>query len=598
MNDRPAGTLATLQPLIEEHSLLSDQRSLALVDATGCIDWFCAPRVDSAALFARLLGDGDAGYFSIQAADGAAPLEQHYRGDTLTVRTRWPRFHVDDWLDCFGGKPTQRAGRSELVRVLAGHGRVRITFAPRLDFGRVNTRLEVSEHGVIILDNPEPIVLRSPGVRWTLRKDGAHDTAIAEVDLAADPVVLELRYGSGHLRPSAADIAHRQAFTEAYWANGIQQLVFPQAAHDLVRRSTLLLRGLVFGPTGAIAAAGTTSLPEALGGVRNWDYRYCWLRDAALTAACLLRLGSAHEAMRYLDWLLDVVNECESPDRLRPLYTVGGRTLGPEGEISELAGYRNSRPVRIGNAASRQVQLDVFGPIVDLVALLLDYDAPISSDHWRLVQAMVQAVEARWREPDHGIWEIRAEARHHVHSKVMCWQTIDRAVRVADRFLGRDRADWRGLRDEIARDVLDSGYKADLGHFTAAYDGGDTDAAALAVGLSGLLPPDDERFIRTVEAVERELLRGPIVYRYRSPDGLPGSEGGFYLCNAWLVEAYLLCGRRDDAQELFAATVATAGPTGMLPEEYDPELCVGLGNIPQAYSHLGIIENAISLSGR
>jgi GH15 family glucan-1,4-alpha-glucosidase len=290
-----------------------------------------------------------------------------------------------------------------------------------------------------------------------------------------------------------------------------------------------------------------------------------------------------------------VVTACEAPQRLQPVYAVTGEALGPEAEIAELSGYRGSRPVRVGNIAARQVQLDVFGPVVDLVVLLLDADAPLSTHHWRLVEAMVGAVKERWHEPDHGIWEIRRPRRHHVHSKVMCWLTVDRAITVAHRLLDRQRDDWVALREEIAADVLAKGFKPEVNAFTAAYDGTDLDAASLHVALSGLLPPADPRFAGTVAAVERALLNGPTVYRYRADDGLPGFEGGFHLCTSWLVAAYLRLGRRDEARTLFDAMAALAGPTGILSEQYGPRTGRALGNVPQAYSHIGIIENAVAL---
>jgi GH15 family glucan-1,4-alpha-glucosidase len=300
--------------------------------------------------------------------------------------------------------------------------------------------------------------------------------------------------------------------------------------------------------------------------------------------------------MALLDWLTAVVESCESPERLRPLYTVTGAELGPEAEIGELPGYRGSRPVRIGNAASGQVQLDIFGPIVDLVARLDQAGAPLRAGHWRLVEAMVAAVARRWQEPDHGIWEVRRPKRHHVHSKVMCWMALERASALEERFLDRRRRDWLELRDRIAADVLAHGYKPHRRAFTSAYDGDDLDAAALWLGLSGLLPGDDPRFADTVRCVETELRDGPTVYRYRGDDGLPGREGGFHLCASWLVDAYLLCGRYRDARALFDQICACAGPTGLLSEQLDPRTGTALGNVPQAYSHLGLIGNAVRLA--
>ncbi|MGH3621094.1 MAG: glycoside hydrolase family 15 protein, partial [Sciscionella sp.] len=350
----------------------------------------------------------------------------------------------------------------------------------------------------------------------------------------------------------------------------------------------------------AIMAAATTSLPEDIGGVRNWDYRYCWLRDAAMTAQALVSLGSFDEAEAYLGWLHGVLARLPGPERLHPLYTITGNALGPEAVIDTLPGYAGSRPVRVGNLANQQVQLDVFGPVVELVSALTEARGKLTDEDWRMVCAMTEAGTRRWDEPDHGIWEERARQRHHVYSKVMCWVTIDRALKLAAKY-GRDvDPTWHGLRSEIAADVLTNGWKPDAGGgtgaFTTAYDGTDLDAASLHVGLSGLIEPSDERFVATVTAVEAELRNGSTVHRYRRDDGLPGDEGGFHLCAAWMIEAYLLIGRLAEAEDLFAQLVGAAGPTGLLPEEYDPVAERSLGNHPQAYSHLGLIRCAQLLS--
>ncbi len=581
---------------IEQHSMLSDQRTVALVTPGARVVWMCVPRLDSPALFAELLGGPAAGHFSIRPADGSPPREQCYRDGSLVLETRFDGFTVTDFLDCSLGRPRRRAGRCELVRLVDGRGRFIVEFAPRLDFGRVPTRLSQRDGGLEIQGTLDPIVLRSPGVQWSIHVEGDHHTARAEVELSGRTQVFELRHGTGSLRDPGTPAVDRCRLTERFWSSWAAGLRIPEIQADLVRTSALVLKGLCYGPTGAIAAAATTSLPEHIGGVRNWDYRFCWFRDGAMAASALVKLGSIAEAMQHLDWVLGVLDNCPSPQRLQPVYTVTGEPLGPEAEIGELSGYRGSRPVRVGNMASRQVQLDVFGPIVELVALLLELDAPLSSQHWRLVEAMVSAVSLRWNEPDHGIWEIRRSPRHHVHSKVMCWLTVDRAITVACRFLDQDRDDWKALRDRIGADVIEHGFKPELNAFTAAYDGTDIDAAALYVGLSGLLEPDDPRFAGTVEAVERTLRSGPTVYRYRADDGLPGFEGGFHICASWLVDAYALLGRHEDARQLFEQIAALAGPTGILSEQYGPRTKRALGNVPQAYSHIGIIENAVRLA--
>lgn len=600
----------TMTP-IERHSLLSDQRALALVDDRGTIVWACMPRIDSAPLFARLVGDGGQGEFSIEPSGVTASTRpaQRYEGESMVLQTIWPeggeprgaaggagaRLMVTDYMDVSGGRAFQRAGRVEMIRVIEGRGRARVRFAPRLDFGRSVTTLRPVADGLEVEGWYDPIVLRSPGVRWQVVQEGPHHTAEAEIDLSFGPVTLELRYGTSSMLAAPAKEAIRREQSRRFWSGWAATLRSTTMHAALVRRSALALKALVHGPTGAIAAAATTSLPEHLGGVRNWDYRYCWVRDACLAASALVRLGNTGVGLKLLDWTAPVVAACESPDRLRPLYTVSGERLGPEAEISEAGGYGGSRPVRIGNAASQQVQLDVFGPVVELVALLAGEGAPITPEQWRLVEAMVNAVNARWREPDHGIWEIRGPKRHHVHTKVMCWFAVDRGLTVATQAMGKSRPGWEELHREIADDILSNGVDVRRGCFTAAYGESVLDAAALWVGLSGLVPARDPRFVATVEAIERELLSGPAVYRYLVDDGLPGREGAWLICATWLVESLALIGRVDDAKALLARVASLAGPTGLMAEEYDPRYGIALGNFPQAYSHLGFINAVLRL---
>ncbi|MCP5035284.1 MAG: trehalose-phosphatase [Actinomycetia bacterium] len=581
---------------IEDHSMLSDQRTAAIVSPKARITWLCAPRVDSAAVFAELLGGPAAGHFSVSDIDGRDPIGQRYNQNTLVLETRFPDFRVYDYLDASGGRHRRLAGRSDLIRVIEGQGRATIEFAPRLDFGRVPTQLELRADGIVVMGTSDLMVLRAPGVDWEIVADGFHQSALATVELGSEPLVLELRAGTGTFRPDPRSETDRRVDTERFWSNWVGKLDLPELERELATRSAIMLKALCHGPTGAILAAATTGLPEHLGGVRNWDYRYCWLRDAALSATALARLNSHAEGMAYLDWVLHILETRSDPERLAPLYNVTGRHLPPEAEIADLPGYGGSRPVRVGNAADGQVQLDLFGPVVDLVHVLLERGEALSSEHWRLVEAMVLAVSHRWREPDHGIWEIRKPPRHHVYSKTMCWVTVDRAIKIADQFLDREPETWVELRDEIAADVLEHGWKPKIGSFTAAYHGDDLDASVLAVGLWGLLPPTDERFVSTVATLERELRTGPTVYRYLDDDGLPGREGGFNLMTSWLIDALTLMGRRADAESLFQELCGLVGATGIMAEQFDPENARALGNIPQAYSHLGLINNALGLS--
>lgn len=585
---------------INHHALLSDLRTAAIVAPSGRVAWLCAPRIDSASVFAELLGGPSAGYFSVDDPDGRPPTGQSYQGHSLVLRTQFPGFTVTDHLDASAGRTRRLAGRSDLIRVITAtpgveHPRAHIEFAPRLDFGRAPTRLEVRPEGIVVLGTSDLMVLRSPGVEWEVVRDGNHETARATVELGPEPLALEFRVGIATVGADPRSGPDRQADTERFWANWVSKLVLPRLERERVAQAAVVLKGLCHGPTGAIVAAATTSLPQQLGGVRNWDHRYCRLRDAAWAAATLVRLGSRAEAMAYLDWVVGLLENRADPERLAPLYNVAGHHLPPEAEINSLPGYGGSRPVRVGNAAEGQVQLDIFGPVVDLVHLLSAEGEALSAEHWRLVESMVLAVSRRWQDPDHGIWEIRKPPRHHVYSKVMCWLAVDRAITIAEQFLDREPAAWVELRDQIAAEVLEKGWKPALGSFSAAYDGDDLDASVLAVGLSGLLPPGDERFRSTVAIVERELRTGPTVHRYNDDDGLPGRGAGHNLMTSWLVNALALTGRREDAEFLFKELCELGGPTGLLAEQYDPESGRALGNVPMAWSHLGLIDSALIL---
>ncbi len=580
---------------IEQHALLSDQRTAALVDANGRITWLCAPRLDDAAVFAEILDTPAAGYFSVSATDGVPATSQRYVGNTMIVETSWPDFTVTDYLDISEEIAATPAGRSDLIRHLHGSGAATIEFAPRLDFGRAATSLVALESGLRVQGADFEAALHSLGVTWEITSHGDHQTATADVDLSHGAVTLELRLGTSGVEPGEAEQTRRDR-TARFWSDWVDALDLPSVETDFVRRSALTLKALVYGPTGAIAAAATTSLPEHIGGERNWDYRYCWLRDGAMTAAALVRLGSNAEGLAFLDWTADVLDRAGGQtENLKPLYTLDGGSLAPETEIAALRGYGGSQPVRTGNAADAQIQLDVFGPVVDLAQLLVDHGAQLSDRQWALVEAMVEAVSVRWTEADQGIWEVRSAPRHHVYSKVMCWLTVDRAMSIGES-RGSINPGWLALRDEIAADVLAHGWSDEVDSFTTAYEGTDLDASVLMIGLSGLLDAQNPQFASTVRAVADQLQIGPTVYRYHHEDGLTGTEGGFHLMTSWMVDSLALLGKVDEATSLLRGIIATAGPTGLLTEEFDPETQTALGNFPQAYSHLGVINNAIRLS--
>jgi trehalose 6-phosphate phosphatase len=573
---------------IERHSMLADGRTVALVTPDARISWLCHPRPDSAAIFADLLGGSPAGHFSIAPQRGGHPLGQRYRPGTMTVETRWSGLTVTDWLD-----------GDHLLRRLTGNVTVVIEFAPKPEFGQVPVRLQELGDGLVVQGTSEHLSLYSPGVRWTVVDDGAHEFARAIVDLAAagGEIVLDMRLRSQDLTPDSMSGEERLEEAERAWRDWSATLTLPARERELVLRSALTLRGLCHTEGGGVLAAATTSLPETIGGIRNWDYRFCWLRDGAMTVKALVDLGSLAEAENFLRWVGVCVERTNGhPEWLHPLYTVDGYELGPEAVIETLPGYAGSRPVRVGNAANKQLQLDVFGPVADVLLAVTDKRGKIKDEEWQVLEAMVAAVSQRWHEPDHGLWEARLPPRHHVYSKVMCWMTVDRALKVMERHTGSSNADWEKLRDRIAEDVLSKGWNESVQAYSVAYDSPEMDASSLWIGLSGLLPNDDPRFLQTVLRIESELRSGATVYRYHWDDGMPGKEGGFHICTAWLIEAYLRTGRRSDAEELFEQLLSTAGPTGLLPEQYDPDLERGLGNHPQAYSHLGLIRCAQLLS--
>ncbi|MET4592369.1 trehalase-like domain-containing protein [Arthrobacter sp. 754] len=577
---------------LERHSMIGNGSSTALVTPDAKICWMSHPLPDSGSLFAHILGGDAAGHFSVEPVKSSQVLGQRYVDSTMIVETRWADVTVTDYLE------PAPDGITSLVRVLSGTGGAKIVFAPRPDYANAPFSMEARGDELHVVGTSDPIYLFAPGVSFTVTSDGRHATAMASVNLQDGPVVLNLRCGD--TEPQAADPGaetDRRAGVAHQSRRWVQELELPSVKPSLVRRSALVLRALVHEPTGAVLAAPTTSLPEGIGGTRNWDYRYCWLRDGSMTVNALADLGSTTEAAGFLGWLGRILEHAPGPEWLHPLYSVTGAPLSTEAVIDSLPGYAGSRPVRIGNAADHQVQLDVFGPIAELIHTLSERHGTLADDHWELMVQMASAVLARWHEPDHGIWEARRPPRHHVYTKVMCWVTLDRALRTAERHGRSPEPSWEPTARTIREEVLREGWDESASSYTVAYDSPDLDAAVLHIGLSGLLDVTDQRFLDTVTAVERELRVGPTVFRYRYDDGLPGLEGGFHICTTWLIEAYIAVGRIEEAWDLFDQLVNLFGPTGLLPEEYDPSTETHLGNHPQAYSHLGFIRCARLLDG-
>jgi len=562
----------------------------------------CLPRVDSAAIFAHLVDTENsptkAGIFSIEDSEGNIP-RQRYLGDTLVLQSEYPTFHITDYLDASRGRTRHQAGRSDLIRVIEGSGVVKITFAPRVNFGRTVTQLIAKERGLIVKGGNDLVCLRSPAIDWEIVEDGIHHTAFASIDLdeMGGSVKLEMRCGTANVTSDALNEPERRIATQNHWQKWVDKLKIPKFATVDVRRSALTLKALQYRPTGAVIAAGTMSLPEDMGGSRNWDYRYCWLRDASFTVSSLIRLGSHSEAMAFLDWVLGVVESRGGAERLNPLANVTGGHLAPEGVLDELSGFRGSSPVRINNAADAQVQLDIFGPIVDVIAQLAKRGEPLATKHWILVNELVKAVEMRWKESDDGIWEVRSAPRQYTNSKLMCWVAVDRAIFLADYFTGEVPDEWVDLRKEIADAIMENCYKPEINAFTSAYDGTDIDASVMSIGLWGFIDVNDPKFQGTIKAVEEKLLVNNTVYRYKDvDDGLEGEEGGWHILTLWLVECYLRSGRATDAAKLFSAVRKNIGATGLLSEQVDPQTGEALGNHPQAFSHLALINAAIAIA--
>ncbi|MCF2586567.1 trehalose-phosphatase [Brevibacterium sp. UCMA 11752] len=579
---------------IHRHSLLGNGQSTALVDPFGSICWMPHPLPHSSSMFSEILGAEAAGFFAVDTEAGTAPLTQRYLTHSTLLETRWPGLNCIDYL----APVDANSDDTIVVRVLTGDTAARIRFAPRLDYATVPTRMIRSHDGVQLLGTSEPISLIAPGLDFEISETGQSHTAEAVVvpsDMPGGVVVLVLACGTGtgdarYMATGGEHHVRERALN--FWTNWVDTLNIPSHHREEVIRSAVTLRALCHEPTGGVLAAPTTSLPEGIGGVRNWDYRYTWLRDGSMTVRALLSLGSTGEAEGFLSWLTGILTRTVSPEQLHPLYAVDGSALTTEAVLAHLPGYAGSRPVRVGNAAEHQVQLDVFGPVTELLNELSEHLGDLPDSYWTLTCQMVEAVSKRWFEADHGIWEARRPPKHNVYTRVMCWVTVDRALQIAERFGRELPGAWRQLREEIAHDVLENGYNEEVGAFTVAYGETDLDSACLFVGLSGLLPADDPRFVSTVDAIERDLRVGPTVFRYRYDDGLPGLEGGFHICTTWLIEAFIKVGRIDDAWDLFRQLDNLLGPTGLLAEEYDPVAEMHLGNHPQAYSHLGYIRVA------
>ena len=580
---------------IEDYALIGDLQTVALVERGGSIDWLCFPRFDSGACFAALLGtEGNGRWLLAPHAGGTST--RRYLHDTLVLETTWETetgaVRVLDFMPPRGTAP-------DVVRIvegLRGSVRMRSELTVRFDYGRILPWVRRIGDARLIVAGPDALCFRTRA-----HTRGENMRTLSELTVEEGeriPFVLTW-YPSHRDVPEAIDPEQALAETEAYWRewNGLSSAELPADWSELIKRSLTVLKALTYGPTGGIVAAPTTSLPEHIGGVRNWDYRYCWLRDATLTLLALLNGDHVEEANEWRNWLLRAV--AGDPAELQIMYGVGGERRLTEYELPWLPGYEGSVPVRIGNAASEQLQIDVYGEVMDALYQARVHGLAKEQHAWALQLKLLEHLERAWPEPDQGIWEIRGPRRHFVHSKVMAWVAFDRAVRtVEEQELVGPIDRWRTVRGQIEREVHEQGYDAGLGSFVQSYGSGELDASLLLLPLVGFIPATDPRMRGTIEAVERELLQDGLVRRYRTQegvDGLPPGEGVFLPCSFWLVDCYELLGRHDEAHALFEQLLGLANDLGLLSEEYDPKARRQLGNFPQAFTHLALVNSAFNV---
>ncbi|MER8182031.1 glycoside hydrolase family 15 protein [Kitasatospora sp. NPDC094015] len=581
---------------IEDYALIGDLQTAALVGRDGSVDWLCLPRFDSPACFAGLLGDARHGAWRLAPVGGAECTGRRYRQHSLVLESDWETpegaVRITDFMP-------HRDRVPQLVRIVEGlRGEVAIRGELRLRFnhGRVAPWVRRTEHHRVAVAGPDSAWLRVPPGVHTYGQDGA---TVSEFTVQAGrqvPFVLTWQPSHQHMA-SRTDPGQALERTVLAWRDWAANCRYAGEWQDAVLRSLITLKALAYEPTGGIVAAPTASLPELIGGRRNWDYRFCWLRDSSMTLSALLRSGFRDEAAAWRKWLLRAI--AGDPGDLQTVYGVAGERGLPETVANWLPGYRDSAPVRFGNAAVHQLQLDVYGEVVDTLHLALQAGIPMERQVWSLLRSLMSYLERHWPDPDEGLWEVRGGRRHFVHSKVMSWVAADRAVRMAEATgLPAPVDRWRAMRDQVHADVCANGYHRGRGVFVQHYGGKELDAATLFIVKTGFLPPDDPRVVRTVEAVRTELDHGGFVRRYRTgpdADGLPGSEGAFLACSFWLADALVAIGRRDEARELFTRVVALGNDLGLLSEQWDPAERRQLGNTPQAFTHVALVNSAFAL---
>ena len=579
---------------IEDYAFLSDTQTGALVSRDGCIDWLCFPRFDSPACFASLLGDTKNGHWRFFPEEKIEETRRRYRGDSLILETEIETTNgavrLIDFMPPRGENP-------DIIRIIEGlRGKVpmQLELIIRFDYGQIVPWVRKGHGGLEAIAGPDGLILRTP-----IETRGRDLTTVAEFTVSeGEKVPFVLTWFASHKNPPRAiHPDHALRDTEKYWRAWSEQFRGQGEWRDAVMRSLIVLKGLTYAPTGGLVAAATTSLPEQIGGPRNWDYRYCWLRDATFALLSLLRSGYREEAKSWREWLLRAV--AGSPAQMQIMYGVRGERRLDELEIPWLSGYEGSAPVRIGNAASNQFQLDVYGEVLAAMWQADRLGIKLEEPDWALMVQLMKFLESNWQKPDEGIWEVRGGRKNFTHSKVMAWLAFDRAVKLVEDCgcaAGEHYGRWQKIRNQIHAEVCERGYNARRKAFTQVYGSDALDASLLTIPLVGFLPATDERVRNTIEAIERELMQDGFVLRYRPEqcgvDGLPGREGVFIPCSFWLADCLHLLGRKKEARELFERLLDLRNDLGLLSEEYDPRAKRQLGNFPQAFSHVALIRAA------
>ena len=581
---------------IEDYGLISNMQTSALVSRRGSIDWLCAPRFDSDACFASLVGYDEHGHWSIRPAVRVKETRQRYRGDTLVLETE---FVCDEGVVRITDALAMGAGPCDVLRLVEGiDGEVPIEMLlmVRFGYGLETPWATTSEDGIRFVAGPNAMILRAP---LELVRSEGRASAIATVKMGERLPFQLSWYPSHESPPKALDVEEVLRSTGDFWLQWAGKCTLKGDLRETCMRSLLTLKALTYAPTGGIAAAPTTSLPEQIGGVRNWDYRFCWLRDASLTLDAFVLGGYVDEARSFRDWLMRAA--AGAPEDMQIMYDLSGGRRLTEFELAELPGYEGSKPVRVGNAASGQFQLDVYGEMLSAVYLARKRGLPEEEDGFRMGKSLAAHIEKIWQQPDDGIWEVRGGRRHFTHSKLMAWVAIDRMVKIIEEFGqgGEEGAGMlphlRALRERMHDDICERGFNPRVNAFTQYYGGDTLDASVLLMAHTGFLPGTDPRVQGTVAAIEKGLLRDGFVLRYgteHGTDGLPGSEGAFLACSFWLADNYAFAGRIKEAEAYFQRLLDLRNHLGLLAEEYEPSLKRQIGNFPQAFSHLALVMTA------